>query len=89
MTLADGLRKRNKASKREVPPHLTYMIAEQLVDKLDVTKFRDYGLGERDAGTLPGRHHNSESEWENASRSRYWQARRKWVQSANSAGVKY
>lgn len=85
MTLAKELR----SKRREVTPHLTYMIAEMLVDTLDVTKFRDYGLGERDAGTLPGRHHNSESEWENASRSRYWQARRKWVQSANSAGVKY
>lgn len=91
MTLADSMRNRERKSKKEVPPHLTYMIAETLIpaSELDVTKFRGYGLGERDQSTMPGRKSNSESDWENESRSRYWQARRRWVQSANSAGVKY
>lgn len=88
--LATSMRNREKKSVRDIPPHLTYMIAETMIPsgELDVTRFRGYGIGERDPKTLPGRFSNSESHWENAAASRSWESRRKWVQSANSAGVK-
>lgn len=82
-------RKPSEMMRDTLPPHLTYMIAEQLLRNLDVTKFRGYGLGDRDPSTLPGRKSGSESEWDNERGTRNWKALRKWVASANSAGVKY
>lgn len=83
MTLASDLRRRERNSRDTGP--LTYMIAETMIPpgELDVTKFRGYGLGDRDPATLPVRKSNSETSSAN------WQALRKWVQSANSKGVKY
>lgn len=90
MTLAQSMRNREKKSVRDIPPHLTYMIAETMIPpgELDVTRFRGYGIGQRDPATLPGRKNGSESEHENRAGSQKWDNLRRWVQSANSAGVK-
>lgn len=78
----------------EIPPHLTYMIAEKLIvefggQPLDVNAFRGYGLGQRDPSTVPGRRSDSESEWQNNRQTRKWASLRGWVNSANSTGYRY
>lgn len=85
---------RKPKGKREIPPHLTYMIAEKLIvefggEPLDVTKFRGYGLGQREPSTMPNLRSDSESDWQNDRQTAKWRRLRKWVQSANSTGYRY
>lgn len=78
----------------EIPPHLTYMIAEKLIVEfggtpLDVTAYRGYGLGQRDPSTLPNVRSDSESEWQNDRQTAKWRSLRKWVESGSSTGYRY
>lgn len=88
--LTSGSNNRRAKVMKNVSSHLTYMIAEVLIpaEQLDITKFRGYGIGQRDPATMPGRKVGSETERDNRRESAKWSARRKWVQSANSVGVK-
>lgn len=48
---------------------------------------RNWALGERRPDTLPAK--TGESEYTDRASTRQWRKLRKWVESANSAGVKY
>lgn len=84
-SLASIIKKRD----REIPAHLTYLIAETLVDKVPTTAVRDYGLGERNPETLPGRKLNSESVNANRVHSEHWDSMRRTANSIAWIGHKY
>jgi len=80
---------RKRTNSRDVPPHMTYMIAEKFVTDLDVTRLRDYGIGERNPDTLPGKALNSETDNANRNHSRDWRTLRKRTASIEFIGHKY